>query len=43
MKVILTYDIRGLYLAHSLLIALNLSKKYQIVNASVHIVIHVDA
>ena len=36
-------NIRGLHLAHSLLLALNLRKKYQIVYASVHIVIHVDA
>ena len=35
-------NIRGLHLAHSLLLALNL-REYQIVCASVHIVIHVDA
>ena len=35
-------NIRGLHLAHSLLLALNF-REYQIVYASVHIVIHVDA
>ena len=38
-------NIRSLHLAHSLLLALNLRKKYQIVYASGHvrIVIHVHA
>ena len=35
-------NIRGLHLAHSLLLALNF-REYQIVYASLHIVIHVDA